>query len=65
MPLQQLRSREAAEQQARVTRQNRDLLNQLEKGRLAPLDVIEDAHERKLAGGRLEQPPDGERDLFD
>src|SRR5439155_1068101 len=52
IPLQQLRPREAAQQEARFTRQNRDLLNQIEKSRLAPLDVIEDADKRKLVGGR-------------
>ena len=44
--------------------QNRQLLEELEEGGLAPLDVVDDTDERLCAGGRLEQPANRERDLF-
>ena len=43
--VQQFRSREAEEQQRRVPREIGDVLEQVEEGWLAPVDVVEDGHE--------------------
>ena len=45
--LAQIGSRHAEEQDRRTRREQRDLLDEVEEGLLAPLDVVEDAHERR------------------
>jgi len=54
-PVEQLRPRDAQEQDRRVTREIGDVLDQLEERRLAPMDVVEHDHERRRERDRLQQ----------
>src|SRR5262249_39820439 len=54
----QVGTRDAEENQRRLVGQDGDLLDELQEGRLSPLDVVEDAHEWLCAGGRFEQAAD-------
>ena len=63
-PVEQLRARHAQEQYRRPTREIRDMLDELEKDVLAPLDVVEQANQRLLRGLGLEQLAKRPRDLI-
>src|SRR6478735_12333248 len=62
--LRQLRPRRAHDEQRNVRRQRRDVLEQIEQGRLGPMDVI-DHYDKRTAGqrGRLEEAAYGPGDL--
>ena len=62
--LEQVRPRHADEKQRHASRKGRNLLDEIEEGVLAPVHVVENAHERALGRGRLEQLTHGPRDLF-
>ena len=59
--VEQLRPREAEQQDRRAAREVGDVVDQVEERRLAPVDVVEDDDERPLAGGVLEQRADRAR----
>ena len=59
--LEQLRARHAEEQDRRSRREQRRRLDQVEERLLAPLDVVEADHERRLL---LEQLPERPGDLI-
>ena len=62
--LEQVRPRDAEDEQRRIARPVGDVLDQVEERRLGPLEVVEVDDERTLAGGRLEEPPHRERDVL-
>ena len=64
-PVEQLRSRHAEEQDRRVAAQVCNVVDEIEKEILAPVDVVEHDDEWRIPGDRLQQPPDGQRDLLD
>ena len=55
--VEQLRPGHAEQQQRRTAREQRDVLDQVEEGLLAPLDVVEDDHERRLLFQQLAEGP--------
>ena len=61
--VQQLGPPHAEKQDRRSTAPVRDMLDQVEQGRLGPVQVVPDDDERTLGGRLLEQLADGERDL--
>ena len=62
--LEQLGPRERDEQQRRLAGGFEGVFDEIEEGRLRPVAVVEDDHERALAAERLEQPTDGPEGLF-
>ena len=62
--VEQVGARHAEEQDRRVAAQVGDVLDQVEEGRLAPVQVVEDDHDRPLGGPRLEQLAEGPGDLL-
>jgi hypothetical protein len=56
--LQQLGSRDTQEQERRITRPVREVLDQIEEVRLRPVDVVEHAHERTLVREVFEELAD-------
>jgi hypothetical protein len=56
--IQELRPCEADEEDGRVARPVGNMLDEVEKRRLAPVDVVEDDDERPLAGEGLKKPTD-------
>jgi hypothetical protein len=60
----QLGPRHTEEQDRRARRQERHVLNQVEKRLFARVDVVEDDHERLFRGGVLERLAEGPGDLF-
>jgi hypothetical protein len=61
--IQKLGARHAQEQNRRVPRQIGDVLDKLEEDRLAPLDVVEQADQRRLRRSALEELAKRPRDL--
>ncbi len=59
----QFRPGEAEQQDRRVSRPVRNMLDEIEERRLAPVQVVEDDDQRPLAGRLLEQFPHGDADL--
>ena len=62
--VEQLRSSHADDEQRRVAHPVGDVLDQVEKRRLGPVDVVEDDDERLLLRERLEQPAHGPERLL-
>ena len=56
--LEQLRARQADEQQRDVPRERRHMVEQVEQRRLGPVDVVDDDDQRPVGGADLEQPAD-------
>ena len=63
--LEQLRPRQAEDQHWRRGDPVREVLDEVEERRLAPLDVVEDDHERSVTGDMLEQLPHRPERLLD
>jgi hypothetical protein len=63
--LQKLRTSEADEEHRRVARPLREILDQVEKARLGPVDILEDEHEGALPREGLEEPPDRPEGFLD
>ena len=61
--IEEFRTRHAEEKDGSAAREIGDVLDQLEEGLLAPLDVVEDAEQRFLCGFRFEELPESPRDL--
>jgi hypothetical protein len=61
--IEKLRTSHAEEKDGSTAREIGDVLDQLEEGLLAPLDVVEDAEQRFLRGFRFEELPESPRDL--
>ena len=62
--VEQLGPREADEQDRGVARPVGEVLDEIEERRLAPVDVVEDDHERLPRAKRLEQRPNGDEALL-
>ena len=56
--LREIRARHAADENRRVAAPAGQVLDEVEEGRLGPLDVVEHEHDRPLARERLEQAAD-------
>ena len=63
-PVEQLRPRQAQEQNRRAGRQQREMLDQIDERLLAPLEVVEDDDEWDVQRRLLEQLPVGPGDLL-
>ena len=64
MALGELRPRHAEQQDRRARGEERDVLDQVEKRLLAPLDVVEHHDERPLGGSLLQRLAKGPRDVL-
>ena len=62
--LEEIRPREAQDQQGNALDPAREVLDEIEKGRLGPVHVVEADDERALASQRLEPPPNLREDLL-
>ena len=62
--LREVRARHAADEDRRVATPAGEVLDEVEEGRLRPLDVVEHEHERLLARERLEQAADRRVELI-
>ena len=62
--LEQLRPREAQDQQRDALDPAREVLDEIEEGRLGPVHVVEADDQRTLTSERLEPPPDLREDLL-
>ena len=60
----ELRPRDAEQQDRRARGEERDVLDQVEERLLAPLDVVEDDHERPLGRSLLQRLAEGPGDLL-
>jgi hypothetical protein len=63
--LEQLRAGEADHEQRHARGAGGDVLERVDQRRLGPVDIVEDQDERAVAGGDLEQAPDGPVRLLD
>ena len=63
--LEELRAREAEEEDRGVARKVGEVLDQVEQRRLGPVDVLEDEDERPVVGELLEQAADREEALLE
>ena len=62
--LEELRAGGADDEQRRVARRVGEVLEELEQGRLGPVDVLDHDHERPVAGETLEDAADRPEDLL-
>ena len=60
----QIGPREADEQERGVSRPVHEMLEQVEQGRLGPVDVLDDERDRSLSGAPLERLPDRPEDVL-
>ena len=60
-----LRAGRAQDQEGMVGAESRDVFQQVHEGRLGPVDVLEDHHERSVLGQELEEPAHGPERLPD
>ena len=63
-PVEQLGPCHAEQEDRRAAAEIRDVLHEVEKGRLAPVDVVEDHDERPIRGARLQELAEAPGDLL-